>query len=432
MIYFGTDGIRGVVPTDLTQEVCTKCGNALASLKPNAKIIVGVDTRVSNGFVFSSFASGATLAGADIFFVGIVPTPAISFLVQKHHADFGVMITASHNPAEYNGIKIFDSNGEKIDQVTQTEIERRFAKQKVVAPLHVGKIINKPKYQTDYINFVVDACKTKLDGLKIVLDCSNGANGKIAKKVFSRLKATIIATNCSKNGKKINKNCGALFPQKLAQKVITTHADIGFAFDGDADRVVMVDQNGTVCDGDQIVLFLAQMFQKFGLLKTDAVVCTIQTNMAIETKLAKLGIKLLRTDVGDKNVTDELKKHNLQIGGEQAGHIILFDHEKSGDGIFCAVQIAQFLKLAGKPISKHLFYDLLPQFSKNVAVKDKYQIINSAKFKSAVSDCEQLLSGTGRILTRASGTEPKIRFMVETENEALAKEILLKLENATK
>lgn len=431
MIYFGTDGIRGIAVDDITQELCSKCGNALGSLKHKAKIIVGVDTRQSNGFIFSSFASGATLAGADIVFVGIVPTPAVSFLVQKHKADFGVMITASHNPAEYNGIKIFNSEGEKINQATQTEIERRFAKQKVVMSAEVGKIVYKPCLKAEYANFVASS-GIKLDGIKVVLDCSNGASYQVAKQVFKKLGAKVISTSATNNGKNINKNCGALFPQRLAKVVKQKNANIGFAFDGDADRVVLVDENGTICDGDQIILFLTKMYIKHNLLKTGAVVTTIQTNMAIENELKKLGIKLIRTDVGDKNVTDELKKQHLQIGGEQAGHIILFDYEKSGDGLFCAVQVAKFLKLSKEPLSKNLFYDLLPQFSKNIVVSDKYEIINSAKFKVAVSECERLLLNSGRIVTRASGTEPKIRFMVETENKDLALGILSKLENATK
>ena len=240
MIYFGTDGIRGVAVSDITQELCSKCGNALASLKHKAKIIVGVDTRQSNSFIFSSFASGATLAGADIIFVGIVPTPAVSFLVQKFNADFGVMITASHNPAEYNGIKIFDSAGEKIGQAMQTEIERRFAKQKVVLPTEIGKIVYKPQYRSEYVKFVVDS-GIKLNGLKVVLDCSNGASYQVAKQVFKKLDANVIATSACNNGKNINNNCGALFPQKLAKMVKKVGADVGFAFDGDADRVVLVD-----------------------------------------------------------------------------------------------------------------------------------------------------------------------------------------------
>ena len=341
------------------------------------------------------------------------------------------MITASHNPAEYNGIKIFDSNGEKIGEDLQTEIERRFAKQTVVSAENIGKITQKLQFKADYFKFLINF-GIKLDGLKVVLDCSNGANYQLAKRVFKHLGAKVFTTSCTNNGANINKNCGALFPQKLAKLVLEKHADVGFAFDGDADRVVMVDENGTICDGDQIILFLTKMYQKYGLLKTNAVVTTIQTNMAIETELGKLGIKLLRTDVGDQYVTNKLKTEHLQIGGEQAGHIILFDHEKSGDGLFCAVQVAKFLKLSGEPLSKNVFYELFPQFSKNIVVTDKYKIINSANFKAVVTECENMLSGAGRIVTRASGTEPKIRLMVETQNEALAKEILTKLENATK
>ena len=431
MIYFGTDGIRGVAVTDLTQEVCFKCGNALASLKNNAKIVVGTDTRTSGGFIFSSFASGATLAGADIFFVGVIPTPAISYLAKKHKADFGVIITASHNPAEYNGIKIFDANGEKIGGDLQIEIEKRFAKQKIAAPEQVGKICFRQKYTEEYVDFV---CSTSIDlsGLKIVLDSANGASGVAAAKIFKKLGAEVVKTNCSKNGELINKNCGALFPQKLAEVVLQSKADCGFAFDGDADRVVLVDETGKIANGDQIVLFFAKMFKKFGLLKTGAVVGTIQTNIGIERELEALGLKLLRTDVGDQFVCAELKKRSLQIGGEQAGHVILFDLLCTGDGILNAVQICKFLKLSGGKISEYIFDDLTPQHSIDVFAQNKFEIVNSAKFRVAVSECEKLFGAEGRIVARASGTEPKIRIMVESKNHELAQKILAKLCDAAK
>lgn len=429
MIYFGTDGIRGVAVTDLTQEICFKCGNALASMKENAKVIVGTDTRASAGFVFSSFASGATLAGADIFFVGVIPTAAISYLVQKHHADFGVIITASHNPAEYNGIKIFNDKGEKIDQDLQVEIEKRFAKQKIAKSESVGKIFSKQKYVKEYVDFV---CSTgiQLKGMHIVIDCANGAGSVVASKIFENLGADVVKINCSKNGEFINKNCGALYPQKLVQVVLQRHADCGFAFDGDADRVVLVDETGDIVNGDQIVLFFASMYKKFGLLKTGAVVGTIQTNIGVEKELENLGIKLLRTDVGDQFVCEEMKKRSLQIGGEQAGHIILFDQLNTGDGILNAVQICRFLKQSKQSLSSLIFKNLTPQHSTDVVVTNKYEIVNSAKYRVVVSECEKMLGAEGRIVTRASGTEPKIRIMVESKNKEIAKKILAKLTNA--
>lgn len=431
MIYFGTDGIRGVAIQDITQEICLKCGNAVGSLKSKAKIIVGTDTRVSASFMLTSFASGATLAGADIYFVGVVPTPAISFLVKKHKADFGVMITASHNPPEYNGIKVFNSKGEKIETDLQIEIERRFAKQTICQNMEVGKFVFKPRYINEYIDFV---CETgiRLNGLKVVLDSANGASTRTASKIFKKLGAEVIKIGTSLDGKEINNNCGALFPQKVSSIVKKTGADIGFAFDGDADRIVLVDEKGNICDGDQILLFLTKMYIKYGLLKTGAIVSTIQTNIAIENEIEKLGLRLVRTDVGDKFVCEELAKKQLQIGGEQSGHIILTDYENTGDGVLCAVQICKFLKITGEKISQNLFFDLTKQHSKDVMLKDKYGVINSAKFKIAVSECEHLLNGKGRIVTRASGTEPKIRIMVETQDETLAGEILTRLFEATK
>ena len=365
MIYFGTDGIRGVAIQDITQEICLKCGNAVGSLKSKAKIIVGTDTRVSASFMLTSFASGATLAGADIYFVGVVPTPAISFLVKKHKADFGVMITASHNPPEYNGIKVFNSKGEKIETDLQIEIERRFAKQTICQNMEVGKFVFKPRYINEYIDFV---CETgiRLNGLKVVLDSANGASTRTASKIFKKLGAEVIKIGMSQDGKEINNNCGALFPQKVSSIVKKTGADIGFAFDGDADRIVLVDEKGNICDGDQILLFLTKMYIKYGLLKTGAIVSTIQTNIAIENEIEKLGLRLVRTDVGDKFVCEELAKKQLQIGGEQSGHIILTDYENTGDGVLCAVQICKFLKITGEKISQNLFFDLTKQHSKDV------------------------------------------------------------------
>lgn len=431
MIYFGTDGIRGIVGEDVTDEVCFKCGNAVASLKKKAKIIIGTDTRTSKDLFLLSFSSGAVLAGAEIFFVGIVPSPAISFLVQKCKADFGVMITASHNPAEHNGIKIFNCDGEKIDVKTQTQIERLFAKKNAVSSAELGKFHVARNLAKKYFNFVVSS-GTKLDGLKVVLDTANGASSSFAGKIFKKLGAEVVRLSCSHNGKLINKNCGAIHPERLAQAVRQFGADVGFAFDGDADRIVMVDEKGNICSGDQIILFLAQMYGRFGMLKTGAIVATIQSNMALETELEKCGLKLIRTDVGDQFVTQELKKRNLQIGGEQSGHIILFDYEKTGDGVFCAVQICKFLKLCNEPISKNLFWGLLGQHEKNIITEKKYEIINSAKFKVAVSECEKLLGKNGRIVTRASGTENKIRLMVECDDKFLATQILNKLESATR
>ena len=431
MIYFGTDGIRGIVNEDITQEVALKCGNALGSIKKRAKVLIATDTRQSGDFLFSSFASGLTLAGADIYYLGIAPTPAVSFLVQKHKFDFGVMITASHNPPEDNGIKIFDSTGEKIDIKTQTEIERRFAKQKIVTSLELGKIYHRPRLLNEYINFATES-SVKLKGLRVVLDMSNGASTMTAGKIFKKLGADVIKLNNSKNGKLINKNCGALHPQKVSEMVKKTNADVGFAFDGDADRIVMIDNLGNICDGDQILLYLTNMFKRFKRLKTGAVVATIQSNMALELELEKLGMKLIRTDVGDQFVTQELKRHALQLGGEQSGHIILFDYEKTGDGVFCAVQICNFLKLTAEPLNDNLFYDLFGQYTRNIQTEKKYEVINSAKFKVAVAECEKMLDGKGRIVSRASGTENKVRLMVECQDKKLATEILDKLEKIAK
>ena len=425
MIYFGTDGIRGIVCDELTQDICQKCGNALASLKPNCNIVLGTDTRLSASFVMSSFVSGATLAGANVCFVGIVPTPAISFLVQELKADFGVMITASHNPAEYNGIKIFGSDGRKIDTVLENQIERNFAKQKICKN-KLGKLSVRNDYSKKYIDYIAKIAEN-LQGVKIVVDTSNGANYKIAKKVFKKLGADCKFINCKNDGKNINNYCGALYPQKLAQYVKKYDADVGFAFDGDADRIVVVDEKGDVIDGDQIMLYLAKMYKRFDILKSNQIVATVQTNMGVEKEFEKMGLKLIRTDVGDKNVTDCLIKNNLQIGGEQAGHIILTDYGKTGDGLLTAVVISKFLLESKEKLGENIFFGLYSQIQKNICVKDKYKIINSAKLKLVITDLEKQLEN-GRILVRASGTEPKVRIMVESLNLDLSKRIMSNIE----
>ena len=457
MIYFGTDGIRGTVGQEITQEIAFKCGNALAGLGKKLKIVVATDTRTSADFLFTSFASGATMAGATIIFVGVAPTPVVSFLKRKIKADFGVMIPESHNPPEDNGIKIFNREGEKIDIHTQTLIEKGFAKQKFCKPLGLGKIIYKPILLEKYIKFVTQT-SGNLKGLKVVLDLSNGASVQTAPKIFNQLGADVVIINTSQNGKVVNKNCGALHPEGLAKEVVRQNADIGFAFDGDADRVVMVDEHGTVCNGDQILLFLANMYKKFNLLKTSQVVGTILSNFALDVELKKLGLEFIRTDVGDHNVEKELCAKKLQLGGEQAGHIILFDYERTGDGVFCATQICQFLKhiktQKAKPkqetsqqielsktknvqgttqiskmgISNYIFKDFVPQHSKNVCTERKFEVVNSKEYKDATKKCEQLLRGKGRIVTRASGTENLVRIMVESKDSRIASNIIQKLE----
>lgn len=432
MIYFGTDGIRGIVGEDINFEVCFRCGNALSRLKKGCKIVIGRDTRTTGSFVLSSFVSGATMGGANIIDVGIVPTPAISVLTKLLKADFGVMITASHNPPEYNGIKIFDKTGRKISSKIENELEKNFAKQKIEKFSKFGKYTQKPKLRKEYIKHLVSSSGIKLTGLKVVLDCSNGASYLVAHKVFKMLGANVTKINASNKGESINDGCGALHPQKLIAMVKKLGADVGFAFDGDADRIVVVDEKGNIVDGDQIILFLTEMYHRFGTLKSHAVVGTVQTNMALEDKLESMGIKLLRTDVGDKFVSDEMFSKNLQIGGEQSGHIILSEYCPTGDGVLCAVMISKYLMLSKEPLSKNIFTGLFAQYSKNYLVTDKHAVMNSASTKVAISESEAMLKKCGRVVVRASGTEPKIRVMIETQNKNLAQLVLEKIEKVIK
>ncbi len=410
-IYFGTDGIRGRVNKELTNEVCYKCGNALASIKPNAKILIGRDTRVSGSYITLAFSVGAVIAGANVIDVGIIPTAGISYLVKKLNYDFGVVISASHNPAEHNGIKIFDENGNKITGLLEDKIEKEFIKNNVASGMYVGSYCQKPYLCRQYSKFLVD-CGNDIKGLKIALDCSNGASYVIAKNVFKKLGAKVVKINCSNNGKEINKNCGSLYPEALRELVKREKCDMGFAFDGDSDRIVAVDEKGVLIDGDSIIFILAKYYGGLGQLKNNCVVGTTQTNMGLQKHLNDMGITLIRSDVGDKYVIEKMQEKASELGGEQSGHIIIGKYCNTGDGILAGVVLAGIVKNTGKKLSELAKVELYPQANISVSVLDKLRILNSDKLKEYIKECEQLLTD-GRIVVRASGTENKIRVMVE-------------------
>lgn len=422
-LFFGTDGLRGKVNEDLTQDIAYKIGNALSILKENPKIIIGYDTRVSNTYLALGVASGAMSGGAHVIDIGVVPTAGIAFITRELKADYGVVISASHNSGEYNGIKIFNQNGYKLSDKEEEKIERCFIQKKMNAFPNVGVYEQNFNLTKLYKKFLINSSEHSLKGKIIVLDGAYGAANRIAPEVFRKLGASVIAANCMDNGIQINDGCGALHPENLVKRVFRYKADMGFAFDGDADRLIAVDEKGRVIDGDMIIHSLAKYFNKLGKLNGSMVVGTSHTNMAIEESLRKDNIKLIRTDIGDKYVLAKLLEKNLSLGGEQSGHVIIKDLATTGDGILTAIAVANMVINEQKNMSEVLNIALYPQTNKDVVVEDKFRIMNNEELAKEVAKYNVEIAGLGRIMMRASGTEPKIRIMVESKNKLLNDEI---------
>lgn len=427
-LFFGTDGLRGKINEDLTPDIAMKIGNALSILKHNPRIIVGSDTRVSNSYLSCALSCGAMRGGANIVDVGIIPTAGIAYLTKIFGADYGVVISASHNSGEYNGIKVFGPEGYKLGDKEEERIERCFIQEKTNLYPDIGRYEQNFNLIKIYRDFLINCSENRLDGMTVVLDCAFGASHRVAPEVFRALGAKVIATNCKNEGEKINKNCGALNVEGLRKRVLKHKADAGFAFDGDADRLIAIDEKGNKIDGDMIIFGLAKYYKKIGKLKGDTVVGTSHTNMAIESALKKERIQLLRTDIGDKYVLAKLIEKNLSLGGEQSGHIILKDLATTGDGILSAIAVSNMIVNEKKTFSEALDVVLYPQTNINVVVSDKFRIINSDELNREVAKFNAEMYGKGRIMIRASGTEPKIRVMVESqdakENEIIAQDLV--------
>ncbi len=416
-LFFGTDGLRGIVGEDLTFSLAYKVGNALSSIKEGVRILVGRDTRVTGSYLTLALASGAMSGGGEVTDVGVIPTAGVAFLTRTEGYDYGVVISASHNGGEYNGIKIFDSRGYKLSEAEETNVERRFLHDKTNDYPHIGRYEQSFTMAKKYEAFLI-AQGSSLRGLSVVLDGAFGAAYRVAPAVFRALGASVVASCCTENGEKINENCGSLHLQKLIGRVRRYKADVGFAFDGDADRLIAVDEKGNVIDGDKILCVLAKFLKKKGELRANTVVGTSHTNMAIEETLKREGISFVRTDIGDKYVLEKLVENDLSLGGEQSGHIICKNVSTTGDGILTALQVASLLVSSDRTCSQLFDLPLYPQSNVGVVVKDKLRVINNEEFSQAVAAKQNELRGKGRLMARASGTEPKIRIMVESEDEA--------------
>lgn len=430
-MYFGTDGIRGVVNVELTCPLAQSVGNALASCKKNCRVLIGMDTRVSGDMLLHAVATGVMQGGGDVLDVKVMPTAGIAYLTRLYKADYGVVISASHNPAEYNGIKVFDSDGYKLGDKRERELEQKMAQPHVVKAIATGKYMFMHDSAADYVKFLVSQIEG-LKGLRVLVDCSNGAAGRVAKNAFEQAGAGVTAINTSAAGIDINENVGALYAHNLSDKVKDGGFDVGFAYDGDADRLIAVDENGKVVDGDHLLYILACEAKKRGHLGCGTVVGTHHTNMGVQEALEKQGITLVRADIGDKYVLEQMLKDGSPLGAEQSGHIILGRHTTTGDGILASLVIAQIMVNSGKTLSQLDEAEGYAQVNINVPVTDKLRIINSEAVTHEVGRIYEQLAGQGRVLLRASGTEPKIRIMVECRSESKAKTLAKHLESVLK
>ncbi len=426
---FGTDGIRGEAGKfPLDAPTVSAIGFSLAQHISKAQgppeIIIGRDTRESGDWIELALIEGATRAGAKCLSAGVITTPGVAFLTRKLDADAGVVISASHNPYQDNGIKIFAPSGQKMDDSVEQVIEADiFAG---VDPMHPSSDAKAPapeqeqQLQREYLAFLTEQIGEGLDlrPLKIVIDCANGASSALAPELFKRLGANVVAINAAPDGRNINLNCGSLHIDSLRERVETDKADLGVAFDGDADRSLFVDENGNYVDGDATLWVLANHLQAHGRLNDDTVVATVMSNVGLEIAFRGAGIKLVRTDVGDKYVLDELLRRNASLGGEQSGHIILPALSLAGDGMITALSLIRALRDSGKSLGQMTAgFERYPQTLLNVRVREKRPFTDLSSVQDAVREVEEQLDNKGRLLLRYSGTEPLARVMIEGEHQ---------------
>ena len=429
--FFGTDGIRGEVgKSPITADILLKVGWAVGSVlkeqNENASVIIGKDTRVSGYLFESALEAGFLSAGVNVGMLGPMPSPAIAYLTQAFSATAGVVISASHNPYQDNGVKFFSSKGVKLNDETQKAIEKKISMpMSSVGSASIGKARRYEQALGRYIEF----CKSTFDkscdlsNLKIIIDCANGATYHIAEDVFSELGASVSMINNTPDGYNINRDCGATDTKHLQKEVLENNADLGIAFDGDGDRLIMVDHKGQKVDGDELVFIIANAWKAGGDLKSNKVVGTKMTNLGIQLAFAEIGVSFIEADVGDRHVMDQLIEHKAVLGGEGSGHIICLNKSTSGDGIIAALQVLEVMSKTGKTLlelkSKMTKY---PQVLINVKTDTKVNLQEESKLSQAINSVESKLSKTGRVLVRESGTEPLVRVMVESSNYGLAKE----------
>jgi phosphoglucosamine mutase len=438
--FFGTDGIRGLTNRHpMTAEMAQRVGQAAGAhfLRGDHRhrVVIGKDTRLSGYMMETALISGFTSVGMDVVMVGPVPTPAVALLTKSMRADLGVMISASHNPYVDNGIKLFGPDGYKLSDEDEMAIEALLDEPPMLveAPL-IGRSKKIEDARGRYIHFAKSTFpeELRLDGMKIVVDCANGAAYQVAPSALWELGAEVVAMGVNPNGLNINDGCGSTAPAALQARVVEEGAQLGIALDGDADRVIIVDEAGRIVDGDQLMAVIALSWARRGMLEGDGIVATVMSNLGLERFLNSNGLDLVRTKVGDRYVLEAMRERGYNVGGEQSGHIILSEYATTGDGLVAALQILAAVVEAGRPSSEvlHLF-DPLPQLLKNVRFGGGAPL-DTDSVKGAIASAEERLKGTGRLVIRKSGTEPLIRVMAEAEDEALVEEVVDSICDAVK
>ena len=426
---FGTDGVRGVAGTELTIELATKLGQAGAYVLTKEKshqptIIVGCDTRISGGMLANELMAGICSVGANAIYVGVVPTPAIAYLTRKHKVDAGVVISASHNPMEFNGIKFFNGEGYKLSDQLEDEIEELIKNdmEDVVFPIGpgVGKIDYRFDIRDEYVEFEKKTVPVDLSSLKIVIDCAEGASHYTSVKTLTDLGANLVAIHTNPDGTNINANCGSTHMDELKARVVSEKANIGIAFDGDADRMLAVDENGKMVDGDEIMAICGNFLKEKGRLAKDTIVVTVMTNLGFTLMGEKENIHIEKTKVGDRYVLENMLENGYNLGGEQSGHVIFLDDNTTGDGLLSALHLLEVMVETGKPLSELAkVMEVLPQALVNAKVPNhkKESYMEYTEIAEAIGELEKKFAGEGRVLIRPSGTEPLVRVMIKGKDQ---------------
>ncbi len=422
--YFGTDGVRGIANRELTPEIAFKLGRiggyVLSQNHSGSKtVLVGKDTRISGYMLENALISGLLSSGVEVMRLGVITTPGVAFLTREMKATAGVMISASHNSFEDNGIKFFASNGFKLTDEEQDKIESLIDSEDQL-PRPVGDALGRDSDYFEggqkYLSYLKSTIDNDLEGLKIALDNAHGATYSLAPYLFGDLEADTVTIGSSPDGLNINQNVGSTHPERLAETVKNEECDFGLAFDGDGDRIIAVDETGEIVDGDKIMYIIGKSMKEKGLLKQDTIVSTVMSNIGFYKAIEAVGLKSTKTKVGDRYVVEELRKNDFNLGGEQSGHIIMMDYNTTGDGLLTGIQLASIIKETGKKLSELASaVETFPQVLINVKVTDKHNVTSNTAVSDAIESVEKEMDGNGRVLVRPSGTEPLVRVMVEAE-----------------
>ena len=426
-VLFGTDGVRGVANTELTNELAYKLGkygaHVITNGKKKSKILIAKDTRISGDMLESAMIAGILSSGCNVVKIGVLPTPAVAYLVRYLNADAGIMISASHNPVEFNGIKFFNSEGYKLSDEVENEIEEYIVGDKRLDHKVYGSEIGRKSSNFECLDIYGDYVKSTIDlplnNVKIALDCANGAASVIAPKTLESLGAKVVAISNEPNGLNINVNCGSTSPENIQKLVVKTNADIGLAFDGDADRLIAVDEKGEIVDGDKIMAICGNYLKSINALKDNTIVSTVMSNIGFDVALKENNLNAIKTSVGDRYVLEEMKKNNYTLGGEQSGHIIFLEHNTTGDGLLSGIQLINAMLHSNKKLSELAnIMTTYPQILINAKVENsnKHNYEHDEEIKNEINRVTEYFEGKGRVLIRPSGTEPLVRVMIEGKN----------------